>query len=98
MLPRRSFDHVSTSESCTQHHPHSHLPISISWQGSRQVLSPRLPALPRLPVQLTLRQAGRRQAVPTPNVDARNADGVSVRDLTGAALDADDVEAWCAGS
>jgi len=49
-------------------------------------------------VQLTLRQAGRRQAVPTPNVDARNADGVSVRDLTGAALDADDVEAWCAGS
>jgi len=25
-----------------------------------------------------------------------HANGVSVRDLTGAALDADDVEAWCA--
>lgn len=35
-----------------------------------------------------------RQAVPTPNVDARNADGVSVRDLTGAALEADDVQTW----
>ncbi|KAK9836163.1 hypothetical protein WJX81_006036 [Elliptochloris bilobata] len=34
------------------------------------------------------------QAVPTPDVDARNADGVSVRDYTSAALDADDVQAW----
>ncbi len=47
-------------------------------------------------MQLKLRRTGRIQAVPTPNVDARNANGVSVRDLTGAALDADDVEAWCA--
>jgi len=60
------------------------------------VHDPRLPALPHLPVQLKLRRTGRIQAVPTPNVDARNANGVSVRDLTGAALDADDVEAWCA--